>query len=1249
MSEFTLGKVLPVNITDEMKQSYIDYAMSVITNRALPDVRDGLKPVHRRILFAMHEAGNTPDKPFKKSARTVGDVLGRYHPHSDSAVYDALVRLAQDFAMRAPLIEGHGNFGSIDGDPPAAMRYCTRGDALVLTDRGLVRMDAVSPDGHEDIDIQVLSMGRRVNRASKWFDCGVFPVKRVVTRRGYEVVGTPNHPLLVAEPNGSGRIHLVWKTIAGIRPGDWLVLDRSDGFWPEEQVDLKPYHPELPAGSRAVRHRLPERLDEGLALIMGALVAEGTFGAQRVEFTSVDGEFSRAFAAAWCKAFPSVRLHTFERQAVGYGRSPFLQMQVVSRQAVRFLANLGLTGRSRRRRVPDVVLRSPREIVASFLRALFEGDGAVERSGRSLLRVTLSSASDELLKQVQILLLRFGIASARRSDGRGNHRLLVSGQANLQAFADKIGFLSERKREALAAALSRHTGRALSRTDYIPYLAAYVRAVARRGHREWLDKNNFDRPERLAASVARLERALPAEDAEHVRALQQANYLFEPVALVEDAGEDRVYSIRVDSPCHSFVANGFVNHNTEARLSRLAMELMTDLEKDTVDFVPNFDGEMEEPEVLPSRFPNLLVNGSAGIAVGMATNIPPHNLREVIDGVVAMIDNPDIDNRGLMKIIQGPDFPTGGIIVGREGIREAYEKGRGIITVRANARIEEMRGDRYRIVVTEIPYQTNKAKIIEKIAELVRERKIEGITDLRDETDREGLRIVVEVGRNANPNVILNQLYKFTALQQSFGIIMLALVDGEPRLLDLRGMIAEYLKHQKDVIVRRTRFELDKAEARAHILEGLRIALDHIDEVINLIRASRTAEEARNGLMERFGLSEKQAQAILDMRLQRLVGLEREKIEAEYDELLKTIEYLRAVLASERMVLQIIKQEITEIRDEFGDDRRTRIVAGEGDIDVEDLIADEDVVITLTHKGYIKRMPVTAYRSQRRGGRGVTGITTRDEDFVEQLFITTNHHTLLFFSNRGMVYRRKVYEIPEASRAARGTAMINLIEVQKGEWIQQVIAVRDFDDQHYLLTATRQGVVKKTRLSDYSNIRRGGIIALALDEGDELVGVRLTDGSRDVLLTTRQGMAIRFNEAEVRPMGRAARGVIGIRLSGDDEVVSMDVADDDAEVLVVSQRGFGKRTPVSEYRRQGRGGMGIKTMNVTAKTGLLAGSRIVKPGNEVMVISAAGIILRTPVEDISIQGRLTQGVTVMRLDEGDKVVAIAQVVGKDDE
>ncbi|MCX7694513.1 MAG: DNA gyrase subunit A [Caloramator sp.] len=803
-------KIVSVDIKDEMKKCYIDYAMSVIVGRALPDVRDGLKPVHRRILYSMHELGLYPDKQYRKSARIVGDVLGKYHPHGDSAVYDAMVRLAQDFSTRYPLVDGHGNFGSIDGDGAAAMRY------------------------------------------------------------------------------------------------------------------------------------------------------------------------------------------------------------------------------------------------------------------------------------------------------------------------------------------------------------------------------------------------------------------------------------------------------TEARLSKISMELLRDINKDTIDFIDNFDGTEKEPLVLPSRFPNLLVNGSSGIAVGMATNIPPHNLGEVIDGLVVLIDNPEASVKDIMSKIKGPDFPTAGVILGKEGIRQAYETGRGRITVRAKAEIEEEKG-KHRIIVTEIPYQVNKAKLIEDIAELVKDKKIEGISDLRDESDREGMRIVIELKRDANPNVVLNLLYKHTKMQDTFSVIMLALVEGEPKILNLKEVLTHYLEFQKVVIRRRTQYELDKAEARAHILEGLKIALDHIDEVINLIRGSKTVDEARSGLMSRFGLSEKQAQAILDMRLQRLTGLERDKIEQEYEELIKTINRLREILANERLVLNIIKDELIEIKEKYSDERRTKIINSTEEINIEDLIQEEEVVITITHAGYVKRIPIDTYKSQKRGGKGIQGITTREDDFVENIFITSTHNNILFFTNLGRAYKLKAYEIPEAGRTARGTNIVNILPLSPREKIQAVIAIKEFDEDKFIFFATKNGIVKKTALSEFSSIRRSGLNAINLKVDDELIGVKLTDGNSKITIVTQNGYSITFEENDVRCMGRTAAGVRGITLRDNDVAVAMDVFEEDADLLVVSENGYGKRTPCTEYSIQNRGGKGLITYKVTEKTGHIVGAKTVKDKDEIMLINSNGVIIRLEVAQISRTSRNTMGVTLMKTDADQRIVSIAKIINEDNE
>ena len=690
---------------------------------------------------------------------------------------------------------------------------------------------------------------------------------------------------------------------------------------------------------------------------------------------------------------------------------------------------------------------------------------------------------------------------------------------------------------------------------------------------------------------------------------------------------------------------------TEARMSKISMELLRDINKDTIDYQDNYDGSEREPVVMPSRFPNLLVNGTSGIAVGMATNIPPHQLGEVIDGVLAISKDPDMTIMELMEIITGPDFPTAGLILGRSGIRKAYETGRGSITLRAKVEIEQKSNGKEVIIVRELPYQVNKAKLIEKIAELVRDKRLDGITDLRDESDRKGMRIVIEVRKDANANVLLNNLYKQTALQTSFGINLLALVDGQPKVLNLKQCLEYYLDHQVVVIRRRTEFELRKAEARAHILEGLRIALDNLDAVISLIRSSRTTDIAREGLMTQFKLSEKQAQAILDMRLQRLTGLEREKIEEEFQNLMQLISELKAILADNEKVLEIIREELTEIKERFNDERRTEIVSGGLEmIEDEDLIPRENIVITLTHNGYVKRLPVSTYRAQRRGGRGIQGMGTNEDDFVEHLITTSTHDTILFFTNKGKVYRSKGYEIPEFSRTAKGIPIINLLEIEKGEWVNAIIPVSEFVDDWFLFFTTKEGISKRSPLSSFANIRNNGLIALNLREGDELISVRMTDGSKEMIIGTKNGLLIRFPETDVRSMGRTATGVKGITLSGDDEVVGMEVLEETAEILVVTKNGYGKRTPSEEYRRQGRGGKGIKTCNITDKNGDLVTMKVVTGEEDLMLITTGGVLIRIPVSSISMTGRNTQGVKLISLNKAEnEYVATVAKVDKEEE
>lgn len=687
---------------------------------------------------------------------------------------------------------------------------------------------------------------------------------------------------------------------------------------------------------------------------------------------------------------------------------------------------------------------------------------------------------------------------------------------------------------------------------------------------------------------------------------------------------------------------------TEAKMSKISMELLADINKDTVDFVPNFDESLKQPSVLPARYPNLLVNGTAGIAVGMATNIPPHNLGEVIDGVVKIIDNEVMEDREtdideLLKIIKGPDFPTAATILGTSGIEQAYRTGKGIVKTRAVSDIEPMSGGKSRIVVTEIPYQVNKAKLIEKIADLVKDKKVVGITDLRDESDRKGMRIVIELKRDANANVILNQLYKHTQLQDSFGINMLALVNNEPQILNLKQVLEHYLNHQRDVVTRRTKFELKKAEDRAHILEGLIKALDFIEEVIRIIRASNSVQEAKLNLMERFDFSEVQAQAIVDMRLRALTGLEREKLEAEYNELQERIKELKAILADSNLLLQVIKEEILVVRNKYADERRTELTFDSSDINMEDLIKKESTVVTMTHLGYIKRQPITTYKSQNRGGKGIKGMKTREDDFVENIFVTSTHDYILFFTNQGKAYRMKAYEVPDAGRNARGTAIVNLLQLDPGEVISAVIPLKAYNEDTYIVMATKNGIIKKSSIMEYQNIRQNGLIAIGLKEDDALIEVKLTDNNQQIILGTKLGQCIVFEEEEVRITGRTSMGVRGMNLNEEDEVIGMQLISQGEDLLIISERGFGKRTKMEHFTPQRRGGKGVKFYKIMGKTGNVVGMKAVHSGNEMIIISTEGVIIRIRVDDVSRYGRITSGVKIMNMDSDIVIAAIARI------
>jgi DNA gyrase subunit A len=1236
MSELETGALGPGRIESreleqEMRSSFLGYAMHVIVSRALPDVRDGLKPVHRRVLYSMWTNGNRPGRPYVKSANIVGYVMGNHHPHGDQSIYDTLVRLAQPFSLRYPLVDGQGNFGSIDDDPPAAMRYCLSGQVRVATPCGTFPIDSLvsgaTPESDHEVNLEVLDRLGRPVRASKFFHSGLHPTLRVRTREGYEVTGTHNHPLLCLV-DVAGVPMLLWKLLEEIRPGDRVALSRAPR--PVESVS---------------------EADRQLALVIGAFVSEGWLGDEWAGFANTDKHFFDEVLGAFDAVIGDKRTLSTETLKSGV---PLYRLHIRNATALRRGLLAGLIGlKSREKCVPESVWNQSQAFKRVFLQALFTGDGSSSLLPRKTIQVSYSTCSEQLAKDVQLLLLEFGVVSRLCRYEKGETKVVITNRRDARLFARNVGFLGSKQAKLdrdLAQIPKEST--ALS-SDHVPGVGAYIRSDcgSRWVDKDWLRRHNVDRIERWErGGTAILERIASTEVKAVVEPLVTGDYYYAEVAAVEDAGVQPVYSLRVDTDDHSFLTNGFVSHNTEARLAKLAEEMLRELDSDTVDFGPNYDESKREPLVLPARFPNLLVNGSAGIAVGMATNIPPHNLGEVVDAIVTLIDKPDASVEDLMKHVKGPDFPTGAIIVGRSGIRDAYRSGRGRVVMRARAHIEELRGGKSAIIVTELPYGVKKGGdggVISKIAELVNDKVLTEISDLQDHSDRTGMRIQVELKRDAVPQVALNKLFKHTPLQSTFGVNTVALVNGVPKTLSLLELLTHYLDFQREIVTRRSKHELRQKEKRAHILQGYLIALDNLDAVIALIRGAADTDAAKTGLMETFELSELQAVAILELRLRALTALERKGVEEEYRDIQERIGELRALLSDESKIDALIKDELLELRGIYGrtDDRRTEIVAAEEELELEDLIAEEDMVIAITRSGYIKRLPVTAYREQRRGGIGVMGMDLKDEDYIEHLFVASTHDYILFFTSVGKVYRLKVHELPLGSRQSKGRAIVNLLPFRQGENVRAVVQTRNFEEAKYLLFATKKGVVKKTALGAYNtNLKADGIIAIKMREEDELVGVRHSSGDDDVLMVSRLGQAIRFSEGDVRAMGRDASGVQGMRLRGDDEVISVAIASDDADLLVVTENGYGKRTRVSEYPRKGRGGMGVKTVQLTAARGHLAGARVVRDGYQVMLISTGGTVIKMPVEDVKRLGRSTQGVIVMRLREGEQVSSLAPVV-----
>ncbi len=1374
-------KIILRPIDTEMKKSYLDYSMSVIVGRALPDVRDGLKPVHRRVLFTMHEVGLAHNKPFRKSANVVGNCMARYHPHGDMAIYDTLVRMAQDFSLRYPLVDGQGNFGcftkdtkialtdgrnlsfdelikeskkdkknytytinekrdidiaeiknprltkktqrilkivldndneikctlnhkfmlrdgiykeakelksgdslmplklnhkvrdtiflnesqdvydltidnthnfalasgvfvhnSVDGDSAAASRYCITGDSLILTNRGILPVGTISTKKEANLKMEILSYNGKKNLASKFFNSGKHNIIEVKTALGYKIKGSYNHPLMCWNIK-DGIPGIQWKLLKDISEKDIVILNRNTSLFSKSDLDLRKYFPKL--RNRAKKFDLPNKMNKKLAFLLGALVSEGSFHQGKIIFNNSDMNFYNNVKEAIYDLFKGVQL--YERRITGN----CLELDLYHTQIVDFLKNIGLKEeKSEKKEIPFSVLLSSKKVLSSFLQGLFEGDGSVQyktdkrHDGKSIV-LTYDSKSSTLIDQLKVVLLNFGIVTINpyKDKRNGCNKLQICGYQSIKQFKDKINFFSEKKRKILSSIDSINSSR-MSKTDFIPYLNEYLRDKYKS---QFIKKNNFDRYNNLKKNYKKLTKTIDSKDKKLIDFLLKQKYLFNKITgITKLSKKEEVYSVKVESKSHSFIANGFINHNTEARLSRMAEELLEDINKETVKFVPNYDNSKNEPSVLPSKLPNLLINGSSGIAVGMATNIPPHNLREVAEGTIKVIDNPDISLNELNQIIKGPDFPTGGVICGRHGIFNAYLKGKGKLLVRAKTSVEDVKG-RKAIIVNEIPYQVNKSQMIEHIAELVKDKKVEGIYDLRDESDRTGMRIVIELKQDANEDIVLNQLFKHSRMQTTFGVNTLALVDNAPRILNLKEMISYFIKHRQKVVRKRTEFDLRKAEDRAHILEGLLIALESIDTIIASIKKSKSVLDAKEMLMEEYELSEKQSLAILDLRLQKLTSLEQEKIKTEHKELLKVIAGLKEILASEQKILDIIKEELLYLKQKYGDERRTDIVDMEEELEIEDLIEREDMVVTITRDGYIKRLPIDTYKQQRRGGKGILATATKEEDIVEDLFVANTLSYILFFTNKGRAHWLKVYVIPEASRQARGKAIVNMLNVDKDEKVTAYIPVESFE-KGFIIMGTKKGTVKKTALENFSRPRKGGIIAINLEESDELINVVLTEGNQQILLATKNGMAVKFDEKNVRPTGRSSMGVRGIRLKDKDEVIGMVKSEDEGTLLTLTENGYGKRTKVSEYRLINRGGSGVKNIVCSERNGKVISIKSVTDDDEIFIISRKGVIIRTSAKGISVIGRNTQGVRLMRMGKDDKVVGAAKVLKEEE-
>ena len=1163
-------------ISEELRQSYLDYAMSVIVSRALPDARDGLKPVQRRLLFAMKELGLWSNAKFTKCANIVGNTLAKYHPHGDTACYDALARMAQDFSLRYPLIWGQGNFGSIDGDPPAAYRYCLTGDALVATGEGLQRIDAISEK--EDINIKVLSKDGQVNSALKWFDSGEHPILKITTHKGYSVKGTHNHPILTLQQNLSGKPIFAWKILEQILENDFVVIDRSENtLWSQKEVGVKKYYPEIKSKKTKIRI-LPKTLNKDLAFLLGALISEGFISDRKIEFCNTDGVWIEEFEKKWKKVFPDSKLHKFLRKPNSFGKKEYARLECHCIYTLEFLRNIGLLSvKSAFKTIPATILQSPKNVVTEFLKAYFEGDGGTA-SGEKRFDLFCCSSGSKILQQIQTMLLRFGIDSSHRFDkSRNLYGLFVRGQSNLIKFQQEIGFISERKIKKLKNYLSRNN-KEFSKTDYIPFLSSYIRNIVKYRDNDFAGKHNFDRYNLLEKNASRIamlvENKISLNPVFFFSSFLLNHYLFEKVSKIETLPAQKVYSLRVDSECHSFVANGFINHNTEAKLTKIAEEVLIDIDKETVDFIPNYDNTKKEPVVLPSNVPTLLLNGSFGIAVGMTTNIPPHNLGEIVDAASKILDNPKITTAELLKTIKGPDFPTGGIVYGGKSLLKCYEEGRGGVVVRGKTSIEEGKRGGENIIITEMPWQTNKSELVKQIAMLSIEKIIPEIKDVRDESNRVGVRVVIETKDGNNGN-ILEKLYKLTDLQKNYHYNLFALENGiQPKQFSLKDLLADWIKHRKEVVYRRTKFELERANERAHILEGLEKALANIDEVINLIKKSKNKEEAKTNLIKRFKISDRQADAILELPLRTLTTLERDRILKELEEKKKLSKHLQEILSSSKKIEEVIRKELYEIKEKFGDKRRTEIISAEIE-EKSDAIEEKDVVLFINQKGLAKIFDIDTSVEK----------IIKDKENSGSIFFTNTADKLWVVSKNG-----KIFQVPINNFYFDTKYLESQILLDKDDSIIKTFIPKSTDK--YLFIVTKLGFGKKLEIElAQSQKRTGTQIAKLLkskaferrkinevnfsSKDDEICDV-ISYSKNNFLIFTENGSVLAFKD-NIPLQGRAAKGVRVIKLKNDN-VFSLGVFEGDS-ILMAFSKGFWKNILAEELKLQNRGGVGVRVFD----------------------------------------------------------------------